>query len=56
MYKHIEDILCNDSKIARKLEKPLWMNIDRDIMEKEEDGYGCKVEIIMERPNMGIFS
>ena len=54
MYIHIEDILVNDSMIARKLDKPVWMNIEGDVVKKEEDAYGCKVEIALERLDMAI--
>ena len=54
IYKHIEDILVHDSMIARKLETPQWMDINGNVVDKEEDAYGCKVEIVLERPDMGI--
>ena len=54
MYNHIEDILVSDSKIARKLEKPRWMDRDGNFVESEEESFGCKVEIVMERPDLAI--
>ena len=54
IYEHIEDIFVYDSKTARKLDEPQWMDMEGNVVEKEENSYGCKVEIVIERPDLGI--
>ena len=48
MYEHIEDILVCDSKSARKLDQPQWMDIEGNVVDSEDQAYGCKVEIVLE--------
>ena len=52
MYLHIQDILVNDSKIARLLPEPVWMNEKGEVVDNEEDAMGCKVSIDIHRPDM----
>ena len=54
MYKHIEDVLVNDSKIVKKLSTPQWMDMEGNVLYDEKNAYGCNVEIVMERPAIGI--
>ena len=54
MYSHIEDILVDDCKIATRFPSPVWMNKEGKIVDNENDSYGCKVNINIHRPDMGI--
>ena len=53
-YDHIKDILVSDSKIASKFDQPIWMDKCGNVVDKEEDSFGCKVPIHLHRPDMGI--
>ena len=39
------------SGVAEVLHEPVWMDINGNIVEKEEDAYGCKVGIKVNHPN-----
>ena len=54
MYEHIMDVLVNTSKIGRKIDQAVWMTKDGEVVTDEMKGYGCKVDMILERPDMGI--
>ena len=54
MYLHIKEILVNDSKIAVKLPKPIWVNRDGEEVETEQEAFGCKVDIKIIKPEMAI--
>ena len=45
MYLHIQEILVNDSKIAKFLPEPVWMNEKGERVENESESFGCKVSI-----------
>ena len=49
MYDHIEDILVFDSNIATKFTEPIWVNKQGERVLREEDSFGCKVSIDIER-------
>ena len=55
MFKHIAQVLIESCKIARKLEVPMWFDKNGKCVVDEMDGYGCKVELVIDRPDMGIF-
>ena len=54
MYDHIEDVLVNDYKVARKFDVPVWMNSEGKIVEDQRHAFGCKVTIDIHRPDMCI--
>lgn len=54
MFDHIESVLCEDSKIAVRLPGPVWFNKEGDVVRKEEDSFGCKVEVFLKRPDMAL--
>ena len=54
MYLHIQQVLINDSKIARLLPEPVWMNEKGEKVDSEKEAFGCKVQIDIHRPDMGI--
>ena len=54
MYSHIEDILVDDSKIAKRFDEPAFMDKEVNIVNEEKDSFGCKVSIDIQRPGMCI--
>ena len=54
MYDHVEYVMVNESKVANKLDEPVWMNEEGDIVEEESEAYGLKVTIDLHRPDMCI--
>ena len=54
MYSYISEVLVNESKITSKLEAPVWMDKKATNVDDELEGYGCKVDIVFDRPDMGI--
>ena len=52
MYLHIRSVLLEDSKIASKLDVPVWVNQDGDEVQTEDEAFGCKVDIKINRPDM----
>ena len=42
MYLHIQDALVNDSKIAKLLPEPVWMNEKGERVENKSESFGCK--------------
>ena len=52
MYEHIARVLIEDSKIAQRLEEPVWMDRNGCMVDSEEQGFGCKVDIIITRPDL----
>ena len=54
MYNHIEDVLVNDSKIARKYPTPQWVDKEGNIVEDESQAYGMKATIDIFRPDMAL--
>lgn len=54
MYNHIMSVLLESCKIAKKLRQPVWMDKEGNTVEDEMQGFGCKVEIEITRPDMAI--
>ena len=54
MYDHVEYVMVNESKVANKLDEPVWMNEKGYIGEEESEAYGLKVTIDLHRPDMCI--
>ena len=54
MYQHIADILVNEAKIATKYETPVWVDKDGVETDDEMKAYGCKADIFIHRPDMGL--
>ena len=52
MYSYISEVLVNESKITSKLEAPVWMDKKATNVDDELEGYGCKVDILFDRPDM----
>ena len=52
MYKSIKEELIA-AGAAIKLDKPVWMNGDGDVVD-EQDAFGCKVAIDITKPEMCI--
>ena len=54
MYLHIKDVLVNDSKIAVKLDKPVWVDQFGKVLPDETGSFGCKTDINITRPDLAI--
>ena len=54
MYLHIKDVLLNDSKIAIKLDDPIWVDKSGNKVDDEAMAFGCKTDIKIVRPDMAI--
>ena len=53
-YEHIEDVMVDESRVAERLEKPVWMNEKAEIVSDEKDSIGTKVNVKITRPDMCI--
>ena len=53
MYDHIIEEMV-DAGVAIKLDAPVWMNKEGEIVKNEEDAFGCKVSHQITRPEMCI--
>ena len=53
MYHHIKKILLK-SLIASKLDPPVWMNESGEVVEDEMKAMGYKVDIKIDRPDLGL--
>lgn len=53
MYKHVEDVMVQ-SKIARRLEQPKFMDIDGNEVDSESEAVGCKVQVELTHPDMAL--
>ena len=53
MYHHIKKILLR-SKVAIKLDNPVWMNEAGDVVDDKMDAMGYKVDIKIQRPDLGL--
>ena len=54
MYLHIMEVMCNEYKIATKLDEPIWVNDEGVEVKDEEDSTGFKCPIRIDRPDMAI--
>lgn len=54
MYLHILDVLVNQSKVATKLDVPVWVNEEGQVVDDEQDSCGFKTPIKINRPDMCI--
>ena len=54
MYSHIEDILVDDSKIAKRFDERVFMDKEGNIVNDEKDSFGCKVIIDIQHLDMCI--
>ena len=54
MYNHIKDVSVDCCKIASKMNNSSWMNKQGELVEDEIEGYGCKVNLRFNRPDMAI--
>ena len=54
MYEHIEDVMVDESKVAERLDEPVWMNKNGEVVSDEKDSVGAKVTARITRPDMCI--
>ena len=54
MYDHVEEVMVNDCKVGVKLDEPVWMTENGDIVDDEKDAFGIKVTMDLQRPDMCI--
>ena len=54
MYSHVEQVMV-DSKVAKRLETPHWVDKTENRVDDETKAFGCKIEVELERPGMVLF-